>query len=150
MLLPARELSRIAIADPAQADDVQGILDASSPLGLGHAAHLEREREVLGDGQVRKERVVLEDHADIAQVRGKVGDVLVADHDPALGGSGEARHHVEDRRFPGPGRSEQDQELTGMDIEVEPIDGDNGLIPLRDAIQVQRTRHRRTVVRVGS
>ena len=34
-----------------------------------------------------------------------------------------------------------------MDIEVESIDGDNGLVPFRDAIQAQGTRRRRTAVR---
>ena len=36
-----------------------------------HPAHPQAVRDVLGDGQVREERIALEDHADVAAIRGR-------------------------------------------------------------------------------
>ena len=46
-------------------------------------ARAQPERDVVLDAHVRKQRVVLHHHADVARVGRQVGDVLIADPDAA-------------------------------------------------------------------
>ena len=69
LALPARQLARIPRQHPLEAEQLRDLGDLGGHLGLGLAAHLQREAEVALDGHVRIERVVLEDHRDIAVAR---------------------------------------------------------------------------------
>ena len=57
---------------------------------LARAAHLQAEGDVAGDGEMRKQRVVLEHHADVALVRRQCGDVAPGEFDLARVGLREA------------------------------------------------------------
>jgi hypothetical protein len=54
-----------------------------TPLRLRHPLDLQRVGDVVDDGHVRVERVVLEDHRDVSGARREPGDVPLADHDRA-------------------------------------------------------------------
>ena len=64
LLLAARELVRMALAGIRQADQRQHLRDAPMLLGVGQAA--QPEGHVARRVQVRKQRVLLEHHADPA------------------------------------------------------------------------------------
>src|SRR5439155_23071380 len=70
LLLPTRKLPRLALAHPAEADDPQHLLDAASQRLAPYGAPAQAERHVLEHGEMRKQRVRLEDGVDVTFVRG--------------------------------------------------------------------------------
>ena len=83
--LAAGELAREAAEERLQAEDVGGATDARQNLVLGDAAEPQRKAHVLRDPHMGIERVVLEDHGDVAFLRRNVIDDLVADTDLTAG-----------------------------------------------------------------
>ena len=83
----------------------------------------ERECEVVEDGHVRVERVVLEDHRHVALPRVERVDEPVADPDLALGDLLEAGGHPQRRRLAASGGPDEHHQLTVGDLEVELGDG---------------------------
>jgi hypothetical protein len=72
---------------------------------------------------VRVQGVVLEDHGDVAVLRGKiVHDLTVDSHVPGRDRL-EAGDHPQRRRLPTTGRADEDDELARLDLEVEFGDG---------------------------
>jgi hypothetical protein len=84
----------VAAAEPAEVDEREHDRHPRAAL-----AAREPEADVLGDGEVREERVVLEDHADAAPLRrhpgAAVGDRAVGDADLAGVGGLEAGDQAE-------------------------------------------------------
>ncbi len=101
-------------------------------LGLRHAGDLQPEGDVLRDGQVRKQRVGLEHHADIALVRLQPGDVLAADDDGAGGRLLEAGDHAQHGGLAAARRAEEGDELAARDIQVEILHHRRGAEGLAD------------------
>ena len=66
LALAAGELRRTASQEVVQSEDRARLPDAAFDLGLRRLPLLQPEREVLVHGHVRVERVVLEDHRDVA------------------------------------------------------------------------------------
>ena len=73
--------------------------------------------------QVRVERVVLEDHRDVALLRARVVDDPAADRDRAVRDLLEARDHPQRRRLAAARRADEDEELAVADVEREVVDG---------------------------
>ena len=104
------------------------------PEHLRHVAHalvahllldlrdLQREPDVLRHGHVRVERVVLEDHRDVAVLRRDVGDVALADVDRSGVDLLEAGEHAERGRLARARWADEDHELAVRDVEVERVD----------------------------
>ena len=69
LLLAAGHQRRHAVLEAFEPDELQRRLDALGDLGLRPAADAKREGDVLADREMRKQRVTLEHHADIAFVR---------------------------------------------------------------------------------
>ena len=90
---------------------------------VGVFASFEREAHVLAHGHVRVQRVVLEDHRDVAVLRRALVDDLVADAQLALGDVLEPGDHPQRRRLPAARRADEDHELAVGDVEVEVLDG---------------------------
>ena len=86
------------------------------------------EGDVLAHGHVRKDGVILENHADVALVRGDIVD------DPAVKGDGaaldgvEARDHAQQRRLAAAGGAEQREELALPDVQIQV--GDDDILPI--------------------
>ena len=107
------------------------VMPSSSAVRSTRSAHLlprqapapQREGDVLEDGHVRVERVVLEDHRDVAPLRREVVDDRVADANLAFGDLLEARDHPQGSRLPAPRGADEDDELAVLDLEIELIDG---------------------------
>jgi hypothetical protein len=81
---------------------------------------------------VREQRVILEDHADIASVRRDPAHVVAADRDRALVLKGKAGDHPERRRLAGTGRPEKREELALIHIQVDAVDGSRVLAEALD------------------
>ena len=91
--LPARERARLAVEVGVEAEQLRSLVDALVDLLLVELLQLQAEADVVVDGQVRVERVALEDHRDVAVARGHVVDDPIADLQLALGDLLEARDH---------------------------------------------------------
>ena len=111
---------------------LQKLLEAEHRGNLTHAAldlvlrrvpHAQAVGEVLRNGQMRIQRVVLEDHGDVAVARREVRDISVADRDRPARDLFEPRDHAEQRRLAAPGRPDQDEELAVRDVEAHAVDG---------------------------
>ena len=89
---------------------------------FAHLRDLQREADVLRDGQVRVERVVLEHHRDVALLRRQEGDVALADQDRARVDLLEPGEHAQRGRLPGAGRTDEHHELAVRDVQVERVD----------------------------
>jgi len=107
LLLAAREGVDPPVLEAWEIDQREQAAHPLVPVARARNA----EGNVLGDGEVREQRVVLEHHAD-ATGRGKqVGDVLPLDLHRALVRPFEAREHAQGRGLPAPARAEERQHL---------------------------------------
>jgi hypothetical protein len=127
------------------------VLEAEQPWGVAHpvadrgpwgSADLQRERQVLRDGHVRVQRVVLEHHRDVAVLRIGVGDVTFADVDPPGIHRLQAGHHPQRCRLAAAGRPDEDQEFAIVDGQIQVIHRRPGCprIPARGPLEAHR-RH---------
>ena len=107
---PGRRVPQLVV-DPQQARDLR---DARADVGLGDAPHgrAQREGEVVVDGEVRVERVLLEHEGDVAPGRFRLRPVDPADADGARIGALEACREPQGRRLAGSRGSEQHHELS--------------------------------------
>ena len=109
----------------------------SSSGDLGQA---QRERDVLEDGQVRVERVVLEHHRQVAVARRLVVDPLAADEHVAGGDVLQPDDHPQQRRLPAAGRPDEDHELAVGDVEADVVHGGEAVAVLLDDVASSRSR----------
>ena len=149
LLLPSRQLTVLRCPTPARSTSRR--MSSTRPLiwFFGTRWRSEAERDVVGDGQVREERVRLEDGVDVALVRRQADDVAVAEEDPALVRLLEAADHAQRRRLAAARRAEQREEASVLHLEREGVDGDDAVELLRDAFQADVgtvTRRRAPVV----
>ena len=117
--LAARELARLLVEqlhDPEHAGD---LLDAPPDLARRRLAQLQPEADVAVDAHVRIERVVLEDHRQVALARLERVDDLVADPDRPLADRLEPGHHPQRGRLAAARRTDEHHELAVRDLEVE-------------------------------
>ena len=105
------------------AEDLRGVPDALVDFGFGIFAQHQAERHVLVDGHVRIERVVLENHGDVAIFRRNIVDRAAVDGDVAAGDFLQPGDHPQRGGLPAAGRSDEDDEFLIVDLEVGVIDG---------------------------
>ncbi len=78
---------------------------------------------------------MLEDEADLPLARMLVGRILaVKRHDAAIRPF-QACDDPQQRCLAGPGRTEQREQLAGLDVQVDVVDGDEVVEPLGDALE---------------
>ena len=138
LLLPAGHLARLAVREPAHLHHLERLADPAPDLGLVRPLLSKAVRDVLRDGHVGEEGVVLEHGVHVALVRRHALDRGTGDPDLAFVGILEPRQHPERRRLPAPGRSEQREELTGAHPDVEGVDRGHRAEALRDADEFHR------------
>ena len=103
---------------------------------LAEPTKLQREGEVLEDGLVRIEGVVLEHHRDIPIAWGKPVDDLVADPDLAVGDLFEPCNHAERCCLPAAGRTDEHHQLAVRDLERQVDHGNRAVgVDLLDVLE---------------
>ena len=119
LLLATRQLRRVAARHALQPHHGQRPLHPLGLLGFGYTAHRQRVGHVVAHRHVRKQRVVLEHHAEIALVRRGAGDGLAVEQDLAGGGRLEAGQHHQRGGLARARGAQQRQELAAADVQVE-------------------------------
>ena len=138
LLLAAGHLARLALEQVRDVERLGDALHARLDLGLGPVLELEPERDVVVRGHVRVERVVLEHHRHPPLVGRDVGDVLVAEEDPAAVEAIEARDHAQRRALAAARRAEERDERAVGDLEREVVDGLDVAVEARDVLEPER------------
>ena len=125
LALAAGEGLGLAVEELVEAQDLARVRDAPLDLILRRLAQLQPKGEVVVDAHMRVKRVALEDHGDVAVLGGHVVDHPVADEQAAVADLLQAGHAAECRRLATAGRSDQDEELAIIDLEVEVVHGED-------------------------
>ena len=84
LLLPARQLMRVAIGEAAEPHQVERPIHPLGDVVFGPAPSAQRESHILEDVQVGKDRIILKHHAETALLRRHGGDILAVEDDGAL------------------------------------------------------------------
>ena len=87
---------------------------------------LQREGQVLVDGEVRVQRVALEHHRDVALAGRKLLDLAITDDHPAGRELLETRDATQDRALAAARRADERDELAVVDGQVEGFERDHG------------------------
>ena len=119
LALAAGEVLRLAVEVRLEVEQPRRLAHPCGPLLLGDLLLLEGEAHVLGDRQLRVQRVVLEDHGDVAVARPDAADVAVADEDRAVVERLEAGEHPQRGRLARARRPDEHEQLAVVDLEVE-------------------------------
>ena len=91
---------------------------------LGMPAHAQAVGDVVDEGHVREQRIVLENGVEVPLEGRHSGDVLALEFDASGGGQLEARDQAQDRGFAGSRRPEHGEEFALADVQVHVVDGD--------------------------
>ena len=141
LLLAAGQLRRQSIVHAFERDQAQQLLAAlRAGLGALHAPHAQRELDVLADGHVPEQRVVLEHEADAALPRRDVRDIVAVQGDAAVIDAGQPGDRAQQRALAAAARAEQHEELALADFQRNVVDDRRALIPFGDLIE--RDGHR--------
>jgi hypothetical protein len=142
LLLAARELARQSVAEPLEAHQLERTRDFLADHRVGELAHFQAERDVLGGGEVGKERVALEDEPRVPAVGRQVRHVAAAESDPARRDGHEAGDHPQGRRLAAPARTEQHDQLALLDRQREVANGVEVTVALGHRLELD-ARHAR-------
>ena len=131
LLLPAGELRGPAVEQHVDLHQAGRLFGAPAHFLLGGPGFplqvLERKENILQDGHMRVQRIVLEHQTHTAVFGRKVGHVVLAEENPALRGRLQAADQVERGALSAAGRPEQADELPVGDFKSEIVDGDHVL-----------------------
>ena len=105
-----------------QAEHLSGLLGACLDLGLLDLGNFQRETDVLANGHMRVQRVVLEHHCDVAVARWDVVNEAIADQQFSVGYFFEPSNHAQRGRLAAARGPDKYHEFTVLDVEVERVD----------------------------
>lgn len=115
LLLAAGELVRVAPLQAVEPDEREGLRHPFAPLRRVQVA--QPEGDVAPHVQVRKQRVVLKDHANAPRLRRQVdtvgADEPPAERDAALGDALQPRDRAQQRRLAAARRADQHADVAG-------------------------------------
>jgi hypothetical protein len=123
LALAAGQRPRALLQHVRQAEHRRRSLDPRHTLTARHLSQLQAEGHVVERAHVRVERVVLEDHRDVAVLRRQPVHDVIADANRPLGDVLEPGDHPQRRGLAAAGRTDEDNELPVADLEVQPGDG---------------------------
>ena len=107
-----------------EADPLEQLVGAGAPLVAGEAVERGLQPQVLAPGQEGVERGLLQRRADgRADPRALLHDVEAGDARGTGRGREQGGQHVHRRRLAGAVRAEEPVDLTGLDAQVDPVDG---------------------------
>jgi hypothetical protein len=147
LLLAAGELPRATLGDVIELDHLQGLMGAHERV-LGATAP-QAEGDVLEHRHVREQRVALEDRVDRTPERRHARHVVVADEHAPRRRFLEPRNDAQGRRLAAARRTEQSEERTRRDGQVQFFDRREAGEPLADVVESEvGSGRRRLHVRV--
>src|SRR5690606_28936525 len=109
---------------PLEPGDLQRARQFFCPLRFRHATDLHPEHDILGDAQMRKERIGLEHHRKVAIRRRRVGNVTTGDDDAPLVGRLQTCQQPERRGLSASGRPQQGHKRAFYDVEADVLDAE--------------------------
>lgn len=131
MLLAPRQLTGQALAHLRESNELE---DFGNPiLSLGSMKPVQTERDILGDGQVGKESVVLEDEPDASAFGRKKAAVSTGDLDRPSIRDFQPGDHPESCGLPAAARADKGKDLFRADFEIEFLKGGEAREGLRDS-----------------
>ncbi len=128
--LAAGKLMRIARGVGVELDELQKLIhflaDEGARRALAARADFQTEGDVVEDGHVTEERIVLEDESDFSIADAAPCDVLVVKKDRSAVRVGlfKSGDNAQERRLSGAGRAEKGHKLAGVDGQAHVVQGD--------------------------
>jgi hypothetical protein len=145
LALAAAQLVGVPGLHARQPHQLQHAADPPGDLLARDPAHAEAERDVVEDGLVGKQGVVLEDDAHVPVGRVEPRDVAAAEPHLPLVGEEEAGDDVERGRLAAAARAQEGEELPLLDHEVDRPDAERGAVALQHAPELEdRLGHQRS------
>ena len=126
--LAAGQRLRLTVEVLGDIEDLGGLTDLAVDLRLRGLLQLQGEGHVIINGHVGIQSIVLEDHGDIAVLRGHIVHELAVDIQLALGDLFETCDHAQRGGLAAAGRADEDDEFLVRDVQVEFLHGDDALI----------------------
>ena len=123
LLHSAGELMWIALRSGGEPDQLEKLLDPRATNSAALPSDPQAEFDVRLGGHIREERVRLEDHAHVALVGRNIRDVVALDDHPSRGRCLEPGDDPECGRLPAARRAEEGKKLTGLEGDVDLLDG---------------------------
>ena len=121
--LPAGELRRVAVGEPLELHQLQQLVGPRPDLAAREPPDFQAEGDVLADGHVPEQGIMLEDEAHAPALHGLVGRVLSEElHMPRVGLL-QPGDDPQDRALARAGRPQQRHELARGHHEGDPIEG---------------------------
>ncbi|MNK93904.1 hypothetical protein D3C87_1140880 [compost metagenome] len=117
--LAARQLARLAREQLVQPEHVGGLLEPRRLLVARQLARAQAEHDVLAHAQVRKQRVRLEHHAQVALGGVHIGHVRAIEPDPPAARPVQAGNQPQQRGLAAARGAEQRDELAARHVEVD-------------------------------
>ena len=99
-------------------------MDALLDLRFRGVADAQAEGDVLEDGHVTEEGVMLKDETDVAITDARVGDVLVLVEHGAAVGDLETGDDAQERRLAGARRAEEGEQRAARDLDAQMVECD--------------------------
>ena len=128
---------RVLVALAMQADRGQQL--SYTQMGIFRRLATETESDVLFDGKVREQRVILKDHADAPLFRRyalpRPADCLLAQADFAIGDFLETGDAAQQGGLAAARRAQQAGNAASLELKVDPIDDGLFSVALNDAIE---------------
>ena len=146
LALPAGELVGVAVGERRELHELEQLVDPGLDVGLGRLAHAEPEPDVVGDGHVPEQRVVLEHEADAALLHASVRVLLVLHPDPPGVRRLEAGEHPQHGALSRAARPEErgDRALLGGERDV--VHGDEAAEALRQVLHDDGGTHQSSFI----
>jgi len=132
----------VAFAKRREPNHRERLRDLGGDVRLGHAAPNQTVRDVLGNGHVGEERIVLKYETDVALVRRAIGHVLPPD--PYLPGvrPHETCDRAQRRRLAATGRTEQRDALAVLHREAQSRNDTNAAVRHPDIVEFETSHDR--------
>ena len=143
LLLPAGQLTRIALGETGQANQIQRIADAAAALLPRNAAHSQAESDIVRYAHMGKERKALKHETNLSPVWRQALDVLSIHRDPPPGRPKKAGYETQGRRLPATTRTQEGYKFAFRNRQAYAIDRKNGTESLCDPLQ-RNGGHRNT------
>ena len=122
LLLAAGQLRGIACLEARELDERQHAAHALAALRARHPPHVEAERHVVEDRQMREERVALEDHPEAAALGWQGVEALVVEPDLAGARRQQPGEQVEGGGLAAARGAEEGDELAAAHLEREVVE----------------------------